>query len=269
MNGVTAERLAAFCERKGISLDALGALGARIATHRSRTCLAFAGWNVDESAVVALKYRPLDASSHESEAARPSTWLRPIIAGKRSSLDWFVAEGETDAARLYDLVGDAAAILVLPAGAQTFRRSWADVIPRGATVYLAHDADEHGDAGAATAAKILGRTVRLRPPDSDWCDWRGTREEFVKLVRRAKQTDGSRWTIESWAAFRDSASDEPPWLIRDLLPEGQLVFTASPPKRGKTWLGLAKALALATGKPLFGQYEVTPRRSRRRRSSST
>ena len=72
VNGATAERIAAFCERKGITSEALSALGARIATHRQRTCLAFAGWNRDGSAVVAIKYRPLDGSSHESEAEKPS-----------------------------------------------------------------------------------------------------------------------------------------------------------------------------------------------------
>ncbi len=43
--------------------------------------------------------------------------LMPLICGKRDSLDWFVAEGETDGARLLGLVGDVAAIIVLPAGA--------------------------------------------------------------------------------------------------------------------------------------------------------
>ena len=192
VNGTTADRVASFCERKGITIEGLAALGARIATRRRRDCLAFAGWNRDGSAVIAIKYRPLDASSHESEAENPSVWLRPIVAGKRDALDWFVAEGETDAARLYDLVGDAAAVLVLPAGAKAFRREWADIIPRGATVYLCHDADEDGDKGARKVEKILdGRAVRLRLADGDWCEWRGTREDFVQLVREAKDRAGS------------------------------------------------------------------------------
>jgi hypothetical protein len=186
VNGATAERIAAFCERKGITLGALTALGTRVATHRQRTCLAFAGSNRDGSVVVAIKYRPLDGSSDESEAEKPSVWLRPIVAGNRDSLDWLIAEGETDGARLYDLVGDRAAILVLPAGALTFKSEWAGRIPSGATVYVCHDADEAGDKGARNAAKMLAHSVRLRPPAGDWCDWRGTREEFVQLVAEAK-----------------------------------------------------------------------------------
>ncbi len=193
LNGATAERIEEFCSRKGITLDALTALGTRVATHRQRTCLAFAGWNRDGSGVVALKYRPLDGTSDESEAERPSSWLRPIVVGDLSSLDWFIAEGETDAARLFDLVGDHGAILVLPAGALSFKAEWADRIPRGAAVYLCHDADEAGDKGARNAAKLLGRPVRLRPPETDWCDWPGTREEFVQLVAEARaQADARR-----------------------------------------------------------------------------
>src|SRR5262249_26514765 len=38
--------------------------------------------------------------------------------------------------------------------------------------------------------------------------------------------------------------------------EGMLVFVGGPPKKGKTWIGLALALAVATGRPLFGEYEI-------------
>lgn len=117
VNGVQEERINAFCERKGITLDGLTALGARVATRRGRTCVAFAGMNRDGSRVVAIKYRPVDGSSHESETEKPSAWLRPITAGTLRARDWFVCEGETDAARILDLVGDVAAVLVLPAGA--------------------------------------------------------------------------------------------------------------------------------------------------------
>lgn len=64
------------------------------------------------------------------------------------------------------------------------------------------------------------------------------------------------WSSETWATFRDTSQDEPRWLISGLLPEGQLVFTAAPPKKGKTWLAIAKALSLATGKSLFGEYAI-------------
>lgn len=64
------------------------------------------------------------------------------------------------------------------------------------------------------------------------------------------------WTSESWATFRDTSQEEPRWLISGLLPEGQLAFTAAPPKKGKTWVAIAKALSLSTGRKLFGEYVV-------------
>jgi hypothetical protein len=195
VNGSTREQIDRFCESKRISVEALAALEPRIAVRRGGSVwLAFAGRN-GAGVVTAIKYRPLNGSSHDSEAEAPSVWLRPIIIGDRGSLDWFVAEGETDAARLSELVGDKAAVVCLPAGARAFKREWADLIPRGATVHLAHDADEDGDAGADKAAKVIGgKTVRVRPPDGDWCDWPGDRKAFVELVKQARagQADSER-----------------------------------------------------------------------------
>jgi hypothetical protein len=187
VNGQIVERLELFCTAKRISVGALAALDTRVVVRSGgKVELAFAGRN-DAGTVTAIKYRPLDGSSHDSKAEDPSTWLRAIVAGKLGALDWFVAEGETDGARLYDLVGDVAVVLVLPAGARSFKAGWARVIPGGATVYLCHDGDEDGDAGAAKAARILSqKTVRVRPPESDWCDWTGTREDFMQLVGAAR-----------------------------------------------------------------------------------
>jgi hypothetical protein len=67
---------------------------------------------------------------------------------------------------------------------------------------------------------------------------------------------GAPWTAEPWPAFRDVAPEQHRYIIEGLLPEGMLVFTAGPPKKGKTWVALATALATATGLALFGEYTV-------------
>jgi hypothetical protein len=65
------------------------------------------------------------------------------------------------------------------------------------------------------------------------------------------------WRSQPWAEFRDATdADDHTWLIDGLLPVGMLTFIAAPPKKGKTWIGLGLALAIATGKPLCGLYTV-------------
>jgi hypothetical protein len=183
VNGTSRTRVEAFCAAKRFSLEGLLALDTRVKIDAHGGVELAWAYRSPTGAVTAVKFRPL--GDKRRYALEPSTFLQPLVIGRRDSLDWFVAEGETDAARLFDLVGDVAAVLVLPAGALTFKREWSASIPRGARVFLAHDADDAGDQGADKAARILGgRTVRLRPPveGGDWCDWPGDRDEFVALT---------------------------------------------------------------------------------------
>ena len=187
VNGQADERLERFCESKRITLAGLdGARRARTARRGGR-----------RRARVRGRERRRRRHGDQVPAARrllarrrrprtPSTWLRPIVVGKRDSLDWLVAEGETDARS--------------PRRARRRRRRDARAPGRGSHVQarvggahparrhasaLCHDADEDGDAGAEKAAKIIGgTTVRVRPPveGGDWCDWDGGRDEFLELV---------------------------------------------------------------------------------------
>jgi hypothetical protein len=146
-------------------------------------------------------------------------------------------------------------ILVLPAGARTWKKEWARWIPRGAHVYLAHDADEYGDDGAEKAARAIGgATTRVRPPDTkDWCSWDGTREDFIQLVgeaRRASVVDPL--PIESWAEFRANAEAELPYLIDEIWPEGATAFIGAEPKAGKTWVAVHIALCVGAGRAWLG-----------------
>lgn len=259
-NGQVLDRIRRFCKEKRIVVDDLAMLGTRIAIRRGGSVfLAFAGRNA-AGIVTAIKYRPLEGSSHDTTAEHPSVWLRPIIVGRRESLDWFVAEGETEAARLCGLVRNEAAILCLPAGARTFRREWADLIPRGATVHLAHDADLEGDAGAEKAGRIIGgRTVRVRPPEGvkDWCDWPGDREAFVELVGAARAAQPAASLLVrgvDWDRVRPTR-----WLWERRLPLGYLSLLVGDEGVGK---GTATAwiAARATCGELEGDQLGTPLR---------
>ena len=254
VNGSVRDAFDAFCARKRITFAALEALNGRYAVRRGRVCLAVAGWNYDGTRVTALKYRPTDGSSHDTEAEKPSVWLRPIVLGKRDALDWVLAEGETDAARLYDLVGDVAAVMVLPAGARAFKREWAGLIPRGATVLLCHDADEEGDLGAEKAALLLGgKTLRVRPPveGGDWCDWEGSRDELLELVSAAKASLGSIEPLDLETLLAGPVP-ETDWVWRGWLARAWLALVVADPKVGKSLLVLWLAACMRSGSSCLG-----------------
>jgi hypothetical protein len=253
VNGTTRELLDAFCERKRITIAALGQLGARYAVRNGRACLAFAGTN-GAGRVTAVKYRPLDGNSHDSTAEDRSVWQRPIVVGEPLALNWLVAEGETDAARLLELSGGVAAVLALPAGAATFKPEWARIIPRGATCWLAYDADEDGDKGAAKAARLLGgKTVRLRPPDdvNDWCEWPGGREEFAELLAAAGRNTAELEPLDL-AELLAGPLPPTPWLWHGWLARGELALVVADPKVGKSLLALGLAAAVRRGQLFLG-----------------
>lgn len=247
------ERVEALCAAKHLAVEQLFALDAR-ALVRGRgpeylLAFAYTARRGGRRVPTAIKLRNL--ATGERSAVPGSTFLEPLVVGARDALDWFVAEGETDGARLLGLVGDSAAVLVVGAGAKCFRPEWASLIPRGATVHLAHDADAAGDAGAGVAARAIGgRTVRVRPPDGtkDWCDWSGGRHEFVKLVAAARlaarnrvQTFGE--LLERYAAERSGESGEPIRLGFGSLDAelrgvsaGRVLGVAARTAVGKTWL---------------------------------
>ena len=64
------------------------------------------------------------------------------------------------------------------------------------------------------------------------------------------------WASEPWSRFRDASTEPLRYLVADLWPEGALGFVSAPPKAGKTWVGLALSIAVATGRPLFGTYAI-------------
>lgn len=59
-------------------------------------------------------------------------------------------------------------------------------------------------------------------------------------------------TLESWAEFEAKAREPMTMLIDKLWPEAAFGFIAGPPKKGKTWIAITAAIALATGRPFLG-----------------
>jgi hypothetical protein len=65
-----------------------------------------------------------------------------------------------------------------------------------------------------------------------------------------------RIQIEDWATFNRNSQAELEFLIDELWPTKSFAFIASPPKKGKTWLGLAAAISIATGKTFIATFTI-------------
>lgn len=196
--------------------------------------------------------------------------------GAQRSL-WLV-EGEPDAIRLWSLGLPAVAV----PGAGNWRDEWA---PRFTgqhwRVTVCFDCDEPGRAGATRAAAAIvnaggdARIVDLDPARddgydlSDWTSSATSAElrpqaaaalqaiaDAVPLYEPGPAAGGRPWRSVPWSTFRDEAPPAHRWLVDGLLPEGALCFVAGPPKRGKTWIGITVAIALALGHPFAGEHPV-------------
>jgi len=244
-------QIEAWCQSKGFGLTSLSAMGTRFTLWGKGpdVVLAWPGYGRihGRRKITAIKYRNLTT---EKRSAHPgSAFGEPLVMGDQSSLDWFLAEGETDSARIHSLTEGSVAIMVLPAGALTIRPHWIGVIPRNATVYLAHDADEAGDEGAARAARLIGaNSIRLRPPPSanDWSGWVGTPREFIAHVVEARSRKKSRIRTfdELLVQYRSERGGERDpihlgWGTLDGeirgISDGQVLGLAARTAVGKTW----------------------------------
>lgn len=242
-------KLERFCHGKGISVQGLAAQEARVALHgRGPTVfLAFPGYARlrGQRVVSAIKYRDIETGQRKAEAG--SSFGEANVIGDPTAMDWFVVEGETDGARLYDLVGSYAAICILPAGATAIRKAWFQRLPRGAHVYICLDADDAGEEGSRRLAAICGNCTRIRPPDvKDWCEWQGSRDDFVRLVKQARQqVERSVKTFrELYEHWKQERSGERPalkigWgtIDHDLrgIGDGQVLGIAARTAVGKSW----------------------------------
>jgi hypothetical protein len=197
---------------------------------------------------------------------------------------WLV-EGEPDMIRLRSL----GLVAIAVPGAGNWRDEWAARFTgQRWRVIVCFDCDTAGRDGARRAAAAIvnaGGDARLLDLD-------GTRDDGFDLTDFARTADTADlrdqaaaalttiadhldlhqpepdkntstdfpaerpWRSQTWSTFRDTSPTEHTWLIDGLLPAGVLCFVAGPPKRGKTWVGIGTALALALGRPYAGQFEV-------------
>ncbi|MDP2815826.1 MAG: AAA family ATPase, partial [Rectinemataceae bacterium] len=176
----------------------------------------------------------------------------------------FIVEGEKDADNLGKLGLTATCN---PMGAGKWHAEWSKFF-EGKEVFILPDLDEPGRKHALNVGKkLFGHALRIKIVElpnqsgvkdvSDWLNHGGTKDELLKLVAQAKEwgPPGAKPSQPLLKTF--TASDlakmvfpEPKWAVPGLLPEG-LTILAGRPKRGKSWMGLGLALAVASGGKAF------------------
>lgn len=150
------KRFDAFCKLKGVSRTDLVRIGTRI-TPEGELAWLFPG---------GIKYR--DLNTHERRTSKGATMNRlKIVGSSQPTQGVVVAEGETDAAALARACPNYT-IAILP-GAMNIQPEMIEQLAVFGPdhTFVALDADEAGDKGAA---KIPGRRMRPPEPFKDWAE---------------------------------------------------------------------------------------------------
>jgi 5S rRNA maturation endonuclease (ribonuclease M5) len=181
----------------------------------------------------------------------------------------FIVEGEKDADNLWKIGIPATCN---PMGAGKWHAEWSKFF-EGKEVFILPDLDEPGRKHAVDVGKKLyGHALRIKiielPKNahvkdvSDWLSHGGTKDDLLKLAKETKEwlppgTKPPKPVLKAFTAadLEEMVFPEPRWAIPGLLPEG-LTILAGRPKRGKSWMGLGIALAVASGGKALGKIDV-------------
>ena len=200
------------------------------------------GWRAGRGGIGAVPYR-----------------LPELIAAPADAMI-YMAEGESKADKLASWGFIA-----------TSHKDWREAYSKhveGRKVVILPDNDESGREQALDAAKLVkkagGEPVLVMlpdlPPKGDIIDWKGTREEFKNLVGKAEkepaQTRPAFSRGISAAALMQKHFEPVNFVIPGLIAEGAYLL-AGAPKLGKSWLCYDFALAIASGRPVFGSIPIT------------
>ncbi len=114
----------------------------------------------------------------------------------------------------------------------------------------------NAEASATIASGIVaGFAEPRRAPETN-----GATVRHLPAVRSIVDQP-ARITVEPWLTFSRNSQAEMEFLIDGLWPVKSLAFIASPPKKGKTWLGLAAAISISTATTFISEFDVPqPRR---------
>ncbi|WP_370582585.1 AAA family ATPase [Plantibacter sp. VKM Ac-2885] len=219
---------------------------------------------------------PEDGSSkvvNQSPGSVSMIWPQEFLSD-HPTLPVLLCEGEWDALLANQESEGLYVAVTGTGGAQTPPR---DLSPlSGREVFVAYDADEAGRAGAekvatrlnqaGARARVLDLTRLGVSPDSKedvtdfFVKYAGTAERLASEMERLRSQTRERFKTVSAAELAEAV---PPmrWLVKGVWPEGSYGVLAGEKKTLKTYNGLAFALAVASGEPFLGEFEVPKPRS--------
>ena len=179
---------------------------------------------------------------------RPSSLVRTGVA--------FLGEGESDTMRLYQELGGSCDVFGIP-GVTTWKDEWAEQLKDYDEVFVILDNDPDYKVAAVVdrawinIRKAVGKTAkRVHLPDgiNDLCEF------FDSYNLDALRDLSSRSEATSWhykALDLSKPALKPDWLVEDLIAKGDLSMMIGEPGKGKSWLAMALAVAIAEGWDTF------------------
>ena len=181
----------------------------------------------------------------------------------------FIVEGEKDVG---NLVAIGISATCNPMGAGKWRDEWGAYF-EGKEVFIIPDNDPPGRKHAQDVARKLhshAKSVKIVAlPEtggvkdaSDWLARGGDKEKLLAIAAKAptwepatKGKPEPKLKTITAADLEDKEFPPLKWAVPGLLTEG-LTILAGRPKRGKSWLGLGLALAVASGGTALGKIKV-------------
>jgi hypothetical protein len=186
----------------------------------------------------------------------------PRLLAAPEGVDIYMVEGEKHADKL-------AGWGLIATSLKDWHRNFGKYV-KGRTVVILPDNDEPGEKQAADAARLVREgggkpvLVRLRglPKSGDIMDWQGTYDDLAALVMEAdaaQALDAPKPAFTrgiSAAALMAKHFEPVNYVVPGLLAEGATLF-AGKPKIGKSWMAYDFAIAIASGRPVFGSIPIT------------
>jgi hypothetical protein len=195
---------------------------------------------------------------------RGSHYIPYHIDALKDSDRCILVEGETDCLRVSQALKRCGVdIPVVATPGAEFRRIWAREFEGVDQIIIIPQSDEPSlEKFLPQAIKALGERCspvylhwtryQLGKDVTDWLRYHSD-EELVEKLPKKRRVRARLQTLDDAIL---ASQEEQEWLIEGLLSRGEIGFIAGPMKKGKTYLALNLARAVALGEP-FGQWEVS------------